>query len=226
MKSAFGTCNECHQNNIGFNWCHPCNAKQFQNEFGKWTSKDREIDEFIQQIQLNTNKLQEIIEWIPFDILENVTYLAKGGLGTIKNQLKFRGKNSIAIYDITKNPTENEYIIVINYAKYDFHSGNIVNQTLTENNPENIYGVIRYMAPETTSDFLSKISINISLRESFEECAIQLYHYTPQDEIDKGTICLFANKSDPKELFAALYNLDEECLEKLNLEFERLREIM
>ncbi|RHZ69648.1 hypothetical protein Glove_281g64 [Diversispora epigaea] len=47
----------------------------------------------------------------------------------------------------------------------DFHSGNIVNQSLslsyitdfelckpvTENNPENIYGVIPYMAPETLS---------------------------------------------------------------------------
>ncbi|RHZ77241.1 hypothetical protein Glove_184g39 [Diversispora epigaea] len=37
------------------------------------------------------------------------------------------------------------------------------------------------------------------LRESFEECAIQLHHYTPQDEIDKGM---------------------------LNFEFERLRKIM
>ncbi|RHZ51635.1 hypothetical protein Glove_476g89 [Diversispora epigaea] len=46
-----------------------------------------------------------------------------------------------------------------------------------------------------------------------EECAIQL-HYTPQDEIDKGMFCLFANKSVPKELFATLHNLDEECLEK------------
>ncbi|RHZ84239.1 hypothetical protein Glove_84g18 [Diversispora epigaea] len=64
-----------------------------------------------------------------------------------------------------------------------------------------------------------------SLRESFEEYVIQL-HYTLQDEIDKGTICLFANKSDSKELFAALYNLDEESIEELNLEFERLREIM
>ncbi|RHZ48730.1 hypothetical protein Glove_543g91 [Diversispora epigaea] len=260
MNSLKGICNECHQNNVGFNWCHPCNAKQFQNEFGKWTSEDREIDEFIQQIQLNANKRQEIIEWIPFDKLENVTYLAKGGFGTvykanwldgfiefhkkkkkwyrfgkqavwyrngkqsvclksfdnsinkndflqeIKNQLKFRGKNSIAIYGITKNPTENEYMMVMNYAKYgslrkvlnnkfekltwkkkynillkiiigltnihemglihkDFHSGNIVNRTLTqshitdfglckpvsENNPENIYGVIPYMAPETLS---------------------------------------------------------------------------
>ncbi|RHZ73057.1 hypothetical protein Glove_233g45 [Diversispora epigaea] len=41
------------------------------------------------------------------------------------------------------------------------------------------------------------------LRESLEECAIQLHHYTPQDEIDKGIFCLFA-KSNPKELFEAL----------------------
>ncbi|RHZ80383.1 hypothetical protein Glove_136g1 [Diversispora epigaea] len=127
-------------------------------------------------------------------------------LQEIKNQLKFRGKNSVAIYGITKNPTENEYMMVMNYAEYgslrkllnnkfekltwgkksyilvnivyglknihemglmhkDFHSGNIVNQKLTlshitdfglckpvsENDPEKIYGVIPYMAPETLS---------------------------------------------------------------------------
>ncbi|RHZ65635.1 hypothetical protein Glove_313g38 [Diversispora epigaea] len=127
-------------------------------------------------------------------------------LQEIKNQLKFRGKNAIAIYGITKNPTKNEHLMVMNYAKYgslrnllnnkfekltwkrkhdilleiviglikihemdlmhkDFHSGNIVNQSLslsyitdfglckpvTENDPENIYGVIPYMAPETLS---------------------------------------------------------------------------
>ncbi|RHZ81673.1 hypothetical protein Glove_117g35 [Diversispora epigaea] len=31
-----------------------------------------------------------------------------------------------------------------------------------------------------------------------------ILHYTPQDEIDKGIICLLADKSDPKELFEAL----------------------
>ncbi|RHZ44158.1 hypothetical protein Glove_756g14 [Diversispora epigaea] len=252
-------CSKCYQDNTGSNWCHPCNSKQFQNKFDKWTSGDEEIDKFIQQIQLNANKHQEIIEWIPFGRLENITYLAKGGFGTvykanwldgfikfsyikkkwyifdkdvwyrngkqsvclksfdsstnkndflqeIKNQLKFRGKNSIAIYGITKDPTENKYMMVLNYAKYgslrkilnnkfksltwqnkicilisivqglknihemdlmhkDFHSGNIVNQDLalsyitdfglckpvTENNPEKLYGVIPYMAPETLS---------------------------------------------------------------------------
>ncbi|RHZ68688.1 hypothetical protein Glove_294g133 [Diversispora epigaea] len=165
-KDKLGKCDKCHLNNTGKYWCHLCNSKQFQNEFDKWTSGDREINEFIQQIQLSANKYQEIIEWIPFERLENVTYLAKGGFGTvykanwldgfiifheknkfskviwnrygkqdvclkslnnltnqndflqeIKNQLKFRGKKSIAIYGITKNPTENEYMMVMNYAK-------------------------------------------------------------------------------------------------------------
>ncbi|RHZ80736.1 hypothetical protein Glove_132g283 [Diversispora epigaea] len=253
-------CSKCHRDNTGSLWCHPCNAKQFKNEFDKWASGDREIDKFIRQIQLNTKKHQEIIEWIPFDKLENVEYLAKGGFGTvykaywldgfirshnnkkwykfgkkqavwyrngkqgvclksldnptnkndflqeIKNQLKFRGKSSISIYGITKNTTENEYMMVMNYAEYgslrkvlnsefkkltwqkksvmlltitnglknihemnlmhkDFHSGNIVNKSIeacfitdfglckpvSENDPENIYGVIPYMAPETLS---------------------------------------------------------------------------
>ncbi|RHZ83336.1 hypothetical protein Glove_97g69 [Diversispora epigaea] len=47
-----------------------------------------------------------------------------------------------------------------------------------------------------------------SIRESFEECGIQLHHYTPQDEIDQGMFCLFANKkSNPKELFEALQEI-------------------
>ncbi|RHZ87838.1 hypothetical protein Glove_29g164 [Diversispora epigaea] len=130
----------------------------------------------------------------------------KDFLQEIKNQLKLRGKKSIAIYGITKNPTDNEYMMVMNYAEFgslrkllnnkfeeltwekkssillnivyglknihkmdlmhkDFHSGNIVNQNLTlsyitdfglckpvsENDPEKIYGVIPYMAPETLS---------------------------------------------------------------------------
>ena len=77
-------CDKCHKKYYtGYNWCHPCNAKQFQNGFDKWTSKDREIDNFIQQTQLNANKSQEIVEWIPFDRFKNVTYLSKGGFGTV-----------------------------------------------------------------------------------------------------------------------------------------------
>ncbi|RHZ89164.1 hypothetical protein Glove_18g52 [Diversispora epigaea] len=175
--------------------------EQFQNEFDKWTSGYREIDEFIQKIQLNANKHQEIIEggfgivfkakWLDRLIcswdykLENWERFWKQNvclsslvnstnenkfLQEIKNQLKFQGKDVIATYSITKNPTKNKYVMVMNYAQYgsslmhkDFYPGNIVNQTLTicyitdfglcksvtENNPEKTYGVISYMTPET-----------------------------------------------------------------------------
>ncbi|RHZ84595.1 hypothetical protein Glove_79g36 [Diversispora epigaea] len=249
-RDSDGKCKKCHQANTEKKWCPLCNIKQFRNEFDKWTSENREIDEFIQQIQLNANKYQEIIEWIPIDRFANVIYLAKGGFGTvykaiwidgyimslnykvnnwnrygrknvclkrldnstnkieflleIKNQLKYQGEKAITIYGITKNPTKNEYMMVMDYAfcgslrnqlnlnfskltwttkieilltivnglknihemglmHKDFHSGNIVNRALTEcyitdfglckpvseNDPEKIYGVIPYMAPET-----------------------------------------------------------------------------
>ncbi|RHZ45136.1 hypothetical protein Glove_689g15 [Diversispora epigaea] len=93
-------------------------------------------------------------------------------------ELIFRGIWAVAMYGITKNPTEKEYMMVMQYAKYalgldrihetglmhkDFHSGNIVNETkissyitdvglckpISQNDKEKIYGVIPYMAPET-----------------------------------------------------------------------------
>ncbi|RHZ87632.1 hypothetical protein Glove_33g53 [Diversispora epigaea] len=48
------------------------------------------------------------------------------------------------------------------------------------------------------------------------ECAIQLHHYIPQDEIDKGIICLFTNKSDPKKLFEALQEIIKNRENNLN----------
>ncbi|RHZ70468.1 hypothetical protein Glove_271g107 [Diversispora epigaea] len=318
-----GKCSKC-QNNIEKSWCHPCNAKRFQKEFGKWTSENREIDELIQQIQLNANKYQEIIEWIPFGRLENVAYLAKGGFGTaykanwldgfiyshknqkkkwyefgkqvvwnrygkknvclkslsnltdnidflqeIKNQLKLRGKNAIAIYGITKNPTENEYMMVMDYAEYgslrnllndnfkqltwrrkynilssivigltnihemglmhkDFHSGNIVNQNLTlsyitdfglckpvtENNPENIYGVIPYMAPETlsrgeytqASDIYSFGMVMLEVLTSY-----QPYYNIPHDATLAKDICEGLKPEIKCEIPKFLKEIMEKC---------------
>ncbi|RHZ69609.1 hypothetical protein Glove_281g57 [Diversispora epigaea] len=68
-----------------------------------------------------------------------------------------------------------------------------------ENNREN--DRIRKKGIRPTSFFQSSFrlleKILLASLESFEECAIQLLHYTLQDEIDKGMFCLFANKSDP-----------------------------
>ncbi|RHZ86491.1 hypothetical protein Glove_50g75 [Diversispora epigaea] len=79
----YGKCKECQQANTGLKWCNSCNSKRFQEEFHKWTSGDKEIDEFIQRIQLMANNHEEVIEWIPFDGLKNITYLTEGGFSSV-----------------------------------------------------------------------------------------------------------------------------------------------
>src|SRR5215211_8630188 len=84
-----GLCKECSQPNTGYSvavnygWCQSCNSKHFQQDFNKWTSGNKEIDEFIQKFQLNATCWKEVLEWIPYEKFEDIEYLAKGGFGTV-----------------------------------------------------------------------------------------------------------------------------------------------
>ena len=80
-KSLFGLCSEC--NNRPFTWCNKCNAKRFQQDFPNWTSGNKYIDNFIQETQLNAKDCWEVLEWIPYNRLTNIKYLAKGGFSTV-----------------------------------------------------------------------------------------------------------------------------------------------
>jgi hypothetical protein len=79
----YGLCKECGQPSTGYSWCQPCNSKHFQQDFNKWTSGNKEIDEFIQNFQLNATCQQEVLEWIPYEKFRDIEYVAKGGFGTI-----------------------------------------------------------------------------------------------------------------------------------------------
>src|SRR5436305_796916 len=78
----YGLCKECNQLNTYYDWCQPCNAKRFQQNFQNWTSGNHNIDEFIQKTQLKGRNNFEVIEWVEYNRFENVEYLAKGGFGT------------------------------------------------------------------------------------------------------------------------------------------------
>jgi hypothetical protein len=79
----YGLCRECNQPCTGVSWCQSCNSKHFQQDFNKWTSGNKEIDEFIRNFQLNATNANEVLEWIPYDRFENIEYLAEGGFGTV-----------------------------------------------------------------------------------------------------------------------------------------------
>ncbi|GES83757.1 kinase-like domain-containing protein [Rhizophagus clarus] len=82
-KEIYGLCGECNKPGTGRNWCQPCNAKRFSENFGNWTSGNKDIDELIQQSQLNAVYYTKCLEWIPFENFENVTYVTRGGFSKI-----------------------------------------------------------------------------------------------------------------------------------------------
>ena len=79
----YGLCKECSQPNTGYGWCQSCNSKHFQQDFNKWTSGNKEIDEFIQNFQSNATRYEGVLEWIPYEKFRDIKYLAEGGFGTV-----------------------------------------------------------------------------------------------------------------------------------------------
>ncbi|RIA90108.1 kinase-like domain-containing protein [Glomus cerebriforme] len=83
VNKEFGLCTECYRPNTYFMyWCQYCNSKRFEQNFDKWTSGNEHVDKFIRESQKARN-YEEILEWIPYDRLRNIEYLAKGGFSTI-----------------------------------------------------------------------------------------------------------------------------------------------
>ncbi|CAG8809521.1 29618_t:CDS:2 [Gigaspora margarita] len=82
-ESDYGVCSDCSRPNTSTDWCHMCNAERFRQGFGTWTSNNEYIDKFIQDAQLGAADRREVLEWIPYEKLKHVTYVARGGYSTI-----------------------------------------------------------------------------------------------------------------------------------------------
>src|SRR5437764_3792586 len=92
VDMGWGLCPECKKPYpSSYQWCNQCNAKQFQKDFLNWTSGNNYIDNFIQETQLNAKRPWEVLEWIPYNRLTNIKYLAKGGFSTVYNAIWLDG---------------------------------------------------------------------------------------------------------------------------------------
>ncbi|GES91743.1 kinase-like domain-containing protein [Rhizophagus clarus] len=88
----FGICPGCNRPNTFRNWCKECYSKKFQQNFGNWTSGNEQIDKFIKESQLNARNWSELLEWIPYNRLRNIKYLAQGGFSTVYKAIWLDGK--------------------------------------------------------------------------------------------------------------------------------------
>ncbi|RHZ84419.1 hypothetical protein Glove_82g85 [Diversispora epigaea] len=76
-------CNNCQNWHQATQYCEFCIRKYLENNFGNWTSRNDEIDKFIQECQQKTVTPRLVIEWISYDQFENIEHLKEGGCASI-----------------------------------------------------------------------------------------------------------------------------------------------
>jgi hypothetical protein len=66
-------CEKCGNEYETNKWCRQCQINQLKNNFKNWTSENEKIDEFIQKMQSEIYKYNNVIfEWIPYnELIEN-----------------------------------------------------------------------------------------------------------------------------------------------------------
>ncbi|CAB4441240.1 unnamed protein product [Rhizophagus irregularis] len=76
-------CENCNQVCLATLFCEYCVRNNLKVNFSNWTSNNDEIDNLIRKCQMETLGPDYIIEWIPYDNLQNIKYLTEGGISKI-----------------------------------------------------------------------------------------------------------------------------------------------
>ncbi|POG61732.1 kinase-like domain-containing protein, partial [Rhizophagus irregularis DAOM 181602=DAOM 197198] len=76
-------CENCSQECLAITYCEYCVRNYLKANFSNWTSGNVIIDNLIQECQMKTINPDLIPEWIPYNNLQNIEYLTKGGFSEI-----------------------------------------------------------------------------------------------------------------------------------------------
>ncbi|PKY31152.1 kinase-like protein [Rhizophagus irregularis] len=72
-------CEKCQNLCLAPKSCGFCMKAFLESRFNKWDSEDDKINAWIRNFQKDFIKPDYIIEWIPYDSLQDITYLSEGG---------------------------------------------------------------------------------------------------------------------------------------------------
>src|SRR5436190_17527607 len=76
-------CENCSQECLATLYCELCVQNYLKANFPNWTSGNDDIDNLIRECQLETLSPLKVIEWIPYNNLQNIKYLTEGGCSKI-----------------------------------------------------------------------------------------------------------------------------------------------
>ncbi|RIA96679.1 kinase-like domain-containing protein [Glomus cerebriforme] len=143
-------CENCDQECLATLYCEYCVRNYLKANFSNWTSGNNDNDNLIQKCQLESNEPDVVIEWIPYNNLQNIKYLTKGGCSEIytagwidgayyewdskEKQLKRFGNQVVVLKSLENVENVNKrwfeealnFIHAENAIHRDLHSGNIL----------------------------------------------------------------------------------------------------
>ena len=76
-------CENCSQECLATLYCELCVRNYLKANFPNWTSGNDDIENLIRECQMETLEPQLVIEWIPYDKLQNIKYRTEGGCSKI-----------------------------------------------------------------------------------------------------------------------------------------------
>ncbi|POG66868.1 hypothetical protein GLOIN_2v1653488, partial [Rhizophagus irregularis DAOM 181602=DAOM 197198] len=76
-------CENCHLECLATSYCEQCIRNYLKSNFLNWTSENDIIDKIIQKCQMEIVSPEYVTEWIPYNNLQNIKYLTRGGYSEI-----------------------------------------------------------------------------------------------------------------------------------------------
>uniref|UniRef100_U9TKT8 Protein kinase domain-containing protein n=1 Tax=Rhizophagus irregularis (strain DAOM 181602 / DAOM 197198 / MUCL 43194) TaxID=747089 RepID=U9TKT8_RHIID len=128
-----GYCEKCAEiyTDIKEKWCKPCQINNLKENFVNWTSENEKIDNFIQEMQLKINGINNIVvEWIPYNQFDNIEEIGTGGFATVYSA---KWEDNILHYNASEKKYERYKNLNRTVAlKCLYDSQNITNEFLNE----------------------------------------------------------------------------------------------
>ncbi|RIB02722.1 kinase-like domain-containing protein [Gigaspora rosea] len=142
-----GDCEHCNRDNTSPAWCQTCDP---QKTVEGWTSGNKNIDDCIKEFQLNSIAYESVIEWIPFNRLENIQKISDDKFGNVFQATWLDGKRLILKYN--KRSRSPSYMVELK-GLFDSRKSlkEFTNQIEIESDVTKIYGITQLT---TTGEYL------------------------------------------------------------------------
>ncbi|CAB4408562.1 unnamed protein product [Rhizophagus irregularis] len=173
-------CENCNQKCLATLYCEYCVRNYLKYNFSNWTSGNNVIDNLIKNCQMETFIPSRIIEWIPYNNLENIKYLTKGGFSEIFTAKWIDGKYEewdSKVQQLVRDGTHN--VILKELKNFENASQSWFEEakshlTLSNKNPEIVqcYGITKN--PSNGNYLLVIERFDMNLREYLQQNHNQL----------------------------------------------------